>query len=364
MNNISRLLVAVGVGLIPWVAKAELKTENVILVTLDGLRWQEMFGGLDSRLANQNIGLVRDTRSLRERFKRDTPEEQREALLPFFWSTLVNEGQIWGDPDSKSTVMLENDQVFSYPGYNEILSGFPDPEIKSNAKKQNPNVTVLEWINQHNGFEGRVEAFCSWDVFPYIINEERSGIPVNAGWEHFEDMGDAALQKTLNTVTDEMGHFWPGIRIDWITHEGALDAMRHRKPRLLYVGYGETDDWSHDGRYDMYLDAANRTDRYIQDLWETAQSIPEYAGKTSIVITTDHGRGDEHPDWKSHGTSIEGAKQIWFAVIGPDTPAKGIVKKGAIVQGQTAATVAALLGLDYTEANPKARPPVKEAVGR
>lgn len=362
MKSLAYLVTFVLIGCTAAPVSAELKTENVILITVDGLRWQEVFGGLDSRLANQNIGKVKDTRSLRERFKRETPEEARAALLPFFWSTIAKEGQLYGDPSTKSTAILENDQVFSYPGYNEILVGAPDPEITSNAKKNNQNVTVLEWVNQQRGFAGRVEAFCSWDVFPFIINEERSGVPVNAGWELFDSMGDKNLEAELNQATAELPHFWPGVRVDWITFEGAVDAMKHRKPRLLYVGLGETDDWAHDGRYDMYLDSAYRTDVYIQRLWETAQSIPEYAGKTSLVIVTDHGRGDTHPEWQSHGESIEGAKQIWFAVLGPDTPAKGVMKKGDVVQGQTAATVAALLGLDYTTSNKEARPPVQEAV--
>jgi hypothetical protein len=343
---------------------AELKTENVILVTVDGLRWQEVFGGMDERLVNRDEGHVPNVRSFKERYDAETAKARREIVMPFFWNVIAKDGQVWGDPDSKTKVYVENTQIFSYPGYNEILTGRPDSEIKSNAKKNNENVTVLEWVNQQPDFKGRVEAFCSWDVFPFIINEERSGVPVNAGWEKFDNMGDKKLEAMLNAMTDELPHYWEGVRFDHLTYEGAIDSMRHHKPRLLYVGLGETDDWAHDSRYDMYLDSAVRTDGYIKGLWDFAQSQPQYAGKTSLVIVTDHGRGDTHPGWKSHGKDIEGAEKIWFAVMGPDTPAKGVVKKGTVTQGQTAATVAALLGLDFAATNGDIREAVKGAIGK
>lgn len=343
-------------------ATAQIKTENVILITYDGLRHQEVFAGIDKRLLNGNDGGVEDVRDLRERFLKDTPEERRRALLPFFWSEIEKNGQIIGDPESNSEVLIQNDKVFSYPGYNEILTGRPNPKINSNAKKPNEDISVLEWVNDQPGFKGKVQAFCSWDVFPFIINEDRSGVPVNAGWELFTDMGDPAKQDQLNEMTRELPHNWGGIRFDLLTFEGAMDALRHHKPRLLYIGFGETDDWAHDGRYDMYIESAHRTDRYIQRIWELVQSMPEYANKTTIILTTDHGRGDTHPDWKGHSSGIEGANRIWTAVLGPDTPSKGVLKNTNATQGQAAATIAALLGLDFNTAFQQAAPVLETAI--
>lgn len=345
-------------------SNAQLKTENVILITMDGLRVQELFGGLDSRLNKSRDGLVGNPRDLRDRFDAETPEERRAKLMPFFWSVIAEDGLVWGDPDTDVECYLENKRVFSYPGYNEILTGRPDPAIDSNDKKPNENVTVLEWLNQMDAYNGRVEAFCSWDVFPYIINEERSGVPVNAGWEAFTNMTDTHLQETLNSMTRGLPREWGSVRWDSLTFEGAMEALKNRKPRVLYVGLGETDDWAHGGRYDHYIDSAYRSDVFIREIWETAQSMPEYAGKTTLVITTDHGRGDTHPDWKSHGINVEDAEKIWFAVLGPDTKGSGIAQRGTVTQSQTAATVAALLGHDFTAAYPEARPPVPEAIGK
>ena len=70
-----------------------------------------------------------------------------------------------------------------------------------------------------------------------------------------------------------------------------------------------------------------KTDAFISEVWDYAQGHPQYKDKTTMIITTDHGRGTVPKDtWRSHGTKISGADQIWIAVIGPDTPALGIVK--------------------------------------
>jgi hypothetical protein len=61
---------------------------------------------------------------------------------------------------------------FSYPGYNEILTGKADDQnIFSNDKIPNPNETILEqFAKTYDPL--KVAAFGSWDVFDYIVNQE------------------------------------------------------------------------------------------------------------------------------------------------------------------------------------------------
>ena len=122
-----------------------------------------------------------------------------------------------------------------------------------------------------------------------------------------------------------------------------------KKPRLLYISYGETDDFAHDGRYDQYLKSAHQTDSFIKELWELVNSDPSYAGNTSLLITTDHGRGTiPKNSWKGHGTSIDGADEIWIAAIGPGINSMGESKiSKQHYQNQIASTVTYLLGLSY-----------------
>ena len=121
---------------------------------------------------------------LRRNFGESDLNERRKALLPFFWNTLATKGQLYGNRELGCKVNVINNQWFSYPGYSEILTGQADNErIHSNDKIYNPNTNVLEFINSQNAFTGKVAAFSSWDVFPYIINDKRSGVMVSGGLE-------------------------------------------------------------------------------------------------------------------------------------------------------------------------------------
>ena len=339
----------------------KLKTENVILISLDGMRWQEVFYGADSLLVDDS-GYVEDPDDLTKQYWDQDPTVRRKTLMPFFWNTLTKEGQLYGNRNLGNKVNCSNTMKFSYPGYNEILSGFADDErINSNSKIPNPNVTVLEYLHNQKAYKGKVFAFGSWDVFPYIVNEERSGIPVNAGFEKAE--GDLTeKEKILNDLQDEIRSPWGGVRLDVFTHHYALECLKNNKPKVLYIAYGETDDYAHGGKYDQYLWSATQTDDYIREIWEYVQSDASYKDKTTIIITTDHGRGTNPKDtWRSHGGSVPISDQIWIGIIGPDTPAKGVMAGDKqYYQNQVARTLAHLLGVKYDQ--PKAGAVIAEAV--
>lgn len=324
-------------------------TENIFIITLDGYRWQELFTGADPNLI-ENKDFVKNPEALKQRFWADTPEERREILMPFFWNTIAKKGQLYGNRLHDNKVDCSNTMWFSYPGYNEILCGYADDErVNSNAKNNNPNVTVLEYLNNLPSFKGKVAAFGSWNVFPFIINQERSGLPVNAGFAKATGEKLTDREKFLNALQDEIPGPWGGVRLDAFTHYFALEYLKKHQPNVVYIAYGETDDFAHDGRYDQYLTSAQRTDKYIGDLWEWVQSQKKYRDKTTFIITTDHGRGTQPIEtWRNHGGKIAGAGEIWIAVLGPDTPALGEVRMpGQLYQNQVAKTAAAFIGVDY-----------------
>lgn len=326
------------------------ETENVILITLDGLRWQELYTGADSLLVDDS-GYVANPEALVEEFWNADPLIRREMLMPFFWNTIASKGQLYGNRKYGNKVDCSNEMWFSYPGYNEILTGFADNErINSNSKINNPNVTILEYLNNQEEFKGKVAAFGSWDVFPYIINRDRSGIPVNAGFEK-ATKETTEVEQFLNRIQDEIRGPWGGVRLDIFTHHFAMEELKKNKPKVLYIAYGETDDYAHDGEYDQYLKSAKQTDDYINEIWNFIQLNPAYKDKTTLIITTDHGRGT-HPKstWKSHGTNISDAGQIWMAIMGPDSPALGEVKvEGQLFQNQVARTISMALGVAYDQ---------------
>jgi hypothetical protein len=277
--------------------------------------------------------------------------------MPFVWNTILREGQLFGDAAAGSTARLTNELFFSYPGYNEMFAGGADPRIDSNNKVPNPNVTVFEWLNRRPGFEGRVAAFGSWDVLPSILNTERSRIAVGSGWTVVPN-ATTDREHAINQLAADLPRAWDYGPLDAPIVYAAIETLRTRKPRVLYVMLGEGDEWAHQGRYDLYLDATFRADRFIERIWMTAQGMPEYAGRTSLLLTTDHGRGATTTDWMNHGRDVPAAERTWIAVLGPDVAPRGVRRDVNVTTAQIAATIAALVGEDFATAYPGAAAPL------
>jgi len=337
------------------------KTENLILITLDGMRWQEIFGGAESRLIG-NKKFVDDSTALKKIFWAETPGERREKLMPFFWQVIASQGQLYGNRNLGNKVNTANTMWFSYPGYNEILTGSADDEhITSNDAIDNPNKNVLEFIDQQKGWKGKVAAFTSWDNFPWIINIRRNGLPVNAGLMKAE-INPNEREKLMNELMFQLP--MGSTRLDGLTFHYAFEYLKKNKPRVLYLSFDETDHFAHEGHYNRYLASAHYIDGFIRTLWEWSQSQPEYKNKTTVMITADHGRGNKSDeDWRHHGSKMPDADQIWIAILGPDTPALGEVKnEQQLYQNQVAKTMAAFLGFDYSNDGKKAGDVIPSAV--
>ncbi|MBS1946499.1 MAG: phosphoglyceromutase [Bacteroidetes bacterium] len=330
------------------------KTENLIIVTLDGMRWQEVFGGVDQAILD-NPKYTREKDDIKKLLWSDDREERRKKLFPFLWNTVFSQGQLYGDRNTGSYVNVANPYKFSYPGYNEIFTGYPDTAVNSNDKIKNKNTNVLEFINKQKGYQNKVAAFSTWDVPPYFLNKWRNGLYVNS------DQDPIAYSSPTAKLLDDMQKLSMkpnGERLDIITYVAAREYLKTHQPKVLYISFDETDEYAHQGNYDHFLAAAHAEDGMIADIWNTVQSLPGYKNKTTLMVTCDHGRGDKIKDqWRDHGQNVEDAGQIWIAVIGPDTKPLGEVKTPvALYQKQIAPTIAALLGFKFVPDHGNAEP--------
>jgi hypothetical protein len=295
-------------------------------------------------------------------YGRPSAAESRKALMPFLWEQVSVNGQLFGNRDLGSDSHVTNGFNFSYPGYSETLTGHGDPRIHSNDNIPNPNVTVFEWLNKKSAFNGHVAAFGSWEDFDGIFNKERCGFPVNASYAPFTQMPETPQLALLNHLKQEGVRVWPDEVFDPPVFYTALEYVKYAKPRVLFIGLGETDDWAHAGSYAEYLNAAHRSDAYIADLWKQIQSMPEYKDKTTLVVLPDHGRG-EGAKWVGHGQETPESMQTWMAWIGPDTAPLGERKNaGPVTESQVAATLSALLGEDYHAATPSSGTVITDVV--
>jgi hypothetical protein len=310
---------------------ADLRTRNIILVTADGLRWQDLFHGIDPLLAREKSVSMdpssKDADARRARFA------TRESLAPFFWRTLAKSGVVLNN------VNVTNAYRVSYPGYSEILTGrASDNVITGNIDVQQPNETVLEFL-KHKFPTANVALFSSWDHFHYIAEHTPGSIVINAGYQ------DSPASPDLSRLQHVTLSPWDEARHDSFTFELALDYLKQQKPRALVISFDETDDWAHARRYDRVLDMIAATDGFLARLWTTIQSMPEYRDSTTLIVTSDHGRGSTLSDWSGHGSKVPGADKIWMAILGPDTPAAGEISSHA-EQRDITPTIIKLMGLD------------------
>jgi len=222
---------------------------------------------------------------------------------------------------------------------------------------------VFEWLNKNPEFHDQAAVFATWSTFKDIFNQQRSQLAMQVGWDEpyrgtvtpREEMLNQLYRETIKLDSED-------VYVSFL-QPPLLDFVKTRHPRVLFVGYGETDNWAHSGRYDLVLRSAHEFDRYVRQLWDTMQAMPEYRDQTTFLITTDHGRGSGLVEWKDHGEKQKGSENIWIAVLGPDTEALGErTRTSPVTQAQIAATLAALLGKNYRSDVPAAAPPIEDVL--
>ena len=231
--------------------------QNVVVITIDGLRWQEMFTGADREyFKKEKSG---EPGAAEKRFWRATADERRAALLPFVWSTIATKGQIFGDPSKGSRAHVTNGLWFSYPGYNEMFSGAADPG--STATTRCPTRTSP----------------CSSGSTPALVSRGAWRRSARGTFCLSFSTSAAAISRSAaasrpcrcrRPIASARSTSWPRTcRPIGTTGPSTRPSCT---PRVLYVMLGEGDEWAHAGRYDLYLDAAFRADRFIRRVGHAA----------------------------------------------------------------------------------------------
>jgi len=364
MCSRKHLLLAALLGLTVAAGAMAGKTRNVVLIVSDGLRPEEMFSGVEEDLLDpKNGGNWMSEKELRAKYWDPDPKVRRMLLFPFIWGTVGIKGQLLGNASAGSQAQVANGMAFSYPGYNEMASGIPDPRINSNEFGLNPNQTVFEWLSHRPGFKNKVDIFGTWETFHDIFNEPRSHLLIRSGATLVDAKDHSPSGQLLADLYKSTTRLEGTDPPDSFLTVSVLAHLRAHRPRVLFVGFGDTDNWAHSGRYDLVVETAHNFDAAVAALWNRMQSLPEYKDKTTFIITADHGRGHGLVEWKDHGVEVKGSENIWIAVMGPDTPARGERHNvAAVTQSQIAATIAALLGEDYQKAEPRAAKPLLDVL--
>ena len=298
---------------------------KVFIITIDGLRWQELFFGADP-------SIIQDTT---ERYALNSIDEgqRRRKLMPFLWSVVAKEGQIFGNRRHGNKVNVSNIYALSYPGYNEMFTGSTDLTIFNNRRIRNKNITLFEHLNRNSFFHDKIASFTSWDMFSYIFNKDRSKLHVNSRCNPAKHNCEAAADHGSNRNDEE-------------TFAAAKEYIINNSPRLVHIGLGGTDTYAHKKNYRQYLEQAKLADSIIGQLWRLVQSSPFYKQQTTFIITTDHGRGAGRHNWHKHGMFIKGSSETWMALLGNGVRQIGEVTKATqLYQRQVAGTIAHFLNI-------------------
>lgn len=155
-----------------------------------------------------------------------------------------------------------------------------DDVINTNSNVQNPFRTVFEHIKEQLGLhQSEVAVFASWEPIAKVAEHKRGTITTNAGpsvtydprdCDH-DDVkmapNDRIAVETMNYLQSRTTIEFEHMRHDVFTSQFAMTHLKTYRPRVLYVGLGETDEWAHYQNYGLYLKMIQFADKFLQELW-------------------------------------------------------------------------------------------------
>jgi Metalloenzyme superfamily len=284
--------------LVPAPSAAE--TDAVVLVVLDGARWQDVFVGVDRRLGY------------------DLPPAEvvpASRLLPNLHD-MIAQGVAVGAPDQGEPMVASGPNFVSLPGYNEIFSGRPPLGCANNDCPVTRETTLVDELRASSA---EVAVFSSWAPIARAAASNPAGVVLSTGEPGTRD-----------------------FRPDRETADLALAYLKGQRPRFVFIGLGEPDEFAHRGDYRGYLGALRRADTVLGDLFALLAAMGPRGAHTSVLVTCDHGRGK---DFRNHGAAWPESSRVWLVGAGGRIPPSGAVASGAHRLADVAPTIRALLGL-------------------
>lgn len=275
--------------------------DAVILVTLDGVRWQEVFEGID---------------------RARTKEEAMDAphLWPNVYRLLRERGVALGGGNVPISATGPN--FMSLPGYTEILMGHSPVACGDNDCGPVKEPTLVDEI-LNGGHQAAVVA--SWERLERAVAKDPRDAFVTTGRNggtksaHEGALGRrvAAYQKTKPE---------PGggdFRLDRYTGEIGLAVLRERHPTFLMIGLGEPDEYAHGNDYPGYVRSLRACDAFLGELFKVLDAMGERGARTAVFVTADHGRGH---DFQNHGGGYVESARTWLLAFGAGIEARGVTQ--------------------------------------
>jgi hypothetical protein len=316
-----------------------------VLVTIDGIRAEDVFDGADP--------------SLKPGVKVDHLVRP-EALMPRVHRLVATRGVALGAEKLGCGVVRTATGVnVSLPGYLEIFTG-RKTHCRDNQCSRVGTPTVLD--EAADAGISPVASIGSWDVLDRAVSKGGGRVLVAEGAQPWPGARPLALGKMEELVAvGEKVEPFPGVgkyRPDEYTTRIALEYLRTEKPQVFHVGLGDSDEWGHRNDYAAYLSALGKADAFIGSLADALDTMGEIGARTTVIITTDHGR---NRDFQHHGTFSATSARTFVIAFGGHVQARGIIACPShdVSLADIAPTMRVLLGLAADDA-PDAGRPIEE----
>jgi hypothetical protein len=306
----------------------------VVLVVLDGVRWQEFFGGADRALE-------------RARGMNPATWAGERTLLPNVAKMLETRAVAIGAPSHGAAMGATGPQFISLPGYMEIFAGRADTGCDSNECARRPSRTVVDDVLDASGPDDAA-VVTSWPNIARAASSDASRVVMTAGRHHVDRAGVLRADPETASLLDRGANATPfpgegDYRPDAITARVALRVLEARRPRFLFVGLGDADEYAHQNDYLSYLEAVHFADAFLGDLLGALDGMGARGQHTTVLVTADHGRAY---DFKDHGRRYPESGRVFLLAAGGDVRGHGLVAaERRHTLSDIAPTVRALLGM-------------------
>lgn len=173
--------------------------------------------------------------------------------------------------------------------------------------------------------------------------------------EVLSDCTDSAWKGQYRPMRDcGVAGIGTGYRNDKETFNNAAAILNANHPQLVLINFKQPDAAGHAYDSTGYLKGITDTDNYIYLLWQQLQNDDFYKDKTTMIVTNDHGRHTPgHSNgYVSHGDSCEGCRHTEMFAIGPDFK-KNYISDSPYEQIDIASTIAELMNFQMPNAKGK-----------
>lgn len=273
---------------------------NVILVTFDGARWREVFHGLDPKLSGGQYGI----------------------LFSNLLNILSPQGILLGNPWTGKPLKVSAPVVTSLPIYQSIMAGEPQPCRTNDCGRIQVETLPERLIRELKLQPKEVATIASWDAIPLAVEHVSGTVFSNAALNPLDDGTQDPSLADINQLQKADPPPWGGVRYDKHTYAQALRYLKVHQPRFLFISFNDTDEYGHRDNYAGYTSMMRLYDLWLKDLVDTLDHLGEYGKATTLIVSTDHGRGVGAENWKHHAVSIPESNLIWIYGRSPYTRSK------------------------------------------